>query len=130
MLLNLSLHELVVAMSVLAQTHVDVLRFLRVASLSCSPLFLHVQYVVLLKEEIVRIAVEYQKKGLAVVAISSNSTQTHPQDGPDNMAEDAKQLGYTFAYLYDETQVCWRNDAALAGGAWKLGFWAWIGHLN
>jgi hypothetical protein len=36
---------------------------------------------------------EYQAKGLAVVAISSNSSQTHPQDGPDKMAEDAKAHG-------------------------------------
>lgn len=41
----------------------------------------HCPYVVLLKEEIVRIAKEYEAKGVAVVAISSNSVQTHPQVG-------------------------------------------------
>ncbi|KAH9691633.1 Thioredoxin domain-containing protein [Citrus sinensis] len=41
-------------------------------------------------------------KGLAVVAISSNSVATHPQDGPEFMAEEAKLFNYPFPYLYDE----------------------------
>lgn len=44
-------------------------------------------------EAIVEVAKQYQAKGLAVVAISSNSVVTHPQDGPEKMAEDAKQYG-------------------------------------
>src|SRR5207237_1103453 len=40
----------------------------------------------------------------AVVAISSNDAETYPQDGPKEMAEEARQAGYTFPYLYDETQ--------------------------
>ncbi|KAF3609322.1 hypothetical protein DY000_02046073 [Brassica cretica] len=43
-------------------------------------------------------------KGLAVVAISSNSVVTHPQDGPEFMAEDAKMFKYPFPCLYDESQ--------------------------
>ncbi|KAL9449635.1 hypothetical protein AB3S75_011538 [Citrus x aurantiifolia] len=43
-------------------------------------------------------------KGLAVVAISSNSVATHPQDGPEFMAEEAKLFNYPFPYLYDESQ--------------------------
>ncbi|CAN6458547.1 unnamed protein product [Victoria cruziana] len=43
-------------------------------------------------------------KNLAVVAISSNSIETHPQDGPKFMAEEAKLFGYPFPYLYDESQ--------------------------
>eukprot|EP00879_Flechtneria_rotunda_P012439 GHRR01012989.1.p1 GENE.GHRR01012989.1~~GHRR01012989.1.p1 ORF type:complete len:165 (+),score=47.12 GHRR01012989.1:950-1444(+) len=53
---------------------------------------------------IAEVAKEYQAKGLAVIAISSNSTKTHPQDGPDKMAEEAKLNGFTFPYLFDETQ--------------------------
>ncbi|XP_024526961.1 uncharacterized protein LOC9652272 [Selaginella moellendorffii] len=44
------------------------------------------------------------EKGVAVVGISSNSVATHPEDGPEMMAEDAKKFGYNFPYLYDETQ--------------------------
>lgn len=64
----------------------------------------HCPYVVHLKDNIVGLAKEYQGKGVEVVAISANSVQTHPQDGPEKMAEDAKNLGYTFPYLYDESQ--------------------------
>jgi hypothetical protein len=42
---------------------------------------------------IAELSKEYQAKGLAVVAISSNSNQTHPQDGPGKMAEDATANG-------------------------------------
>ncbi|KAF3789469.1 hypothetical protein EJ110_NYTH18289 [Nymphaea thermarum] len=51
-------------------------------------------------------------KNLAIVAISSNSVETHPQDGPKLMAEEAKLFGYPFPYLYDESQ-----DVARAFGA-------------
>ena len=43
--------------------------------------------------EIVKLAKDYQPQGVAIAAISSNSVKTHPQDGPDQMAADAKQLG-------------------------------------
>ncbi|CAN0892099.1 hypothetical protein LINGRAHAP2_LOCUS17355 [Linum grandiflorum] len=52
-------------------------------------------------------------KGLAVVAISSNSVVTHPQDGPEFMAEDAKLFNYPFPYLYDESQEVTRAFGAV-----------------
>eukprot|EP00850_Spirogloea_muscicola_P017235 SM000146S00955 [mRNA] locus=s146:117760:119791:+ [translate_table: standard] len=64
----------------------------------------HCPYVVHLKKDIVALAEEYMRKGLAVVAISSNSVQTHPQDGPTEMAREAQELRYPFPYLFDETQ--------------------------
>ncbi|KAH9308160.1 hypothetical protein KI387_036071, partial [Taxus chinensis] len=72
----------------------------------------HCPFVVHLKKGIVKLADDYMPKGLAVMAISSNSSVTHPRDGPDFMAEDAKKLGYQFPYLYDEAQ-----EAARAFGA-------------
>ena len=39
-----------------------------------------------------------------MVGISSNDVSTHPQDGPEKMAHEAREVGYTFPYLYDETQ--------------------------
>ncbi len=53
----------------------------------------HCPFVVLLKEKIVEVCKEYMDQGVAVVAISSNSIKTHPQDGPHRMADDAKNLG-------------------------------------
>ncbi|CDP18283.1 unnamed protein product [Coffea canephora] len=64
----------------------------------------HCPFVKHLKKDIVKLSNFYVKKGLAVVAISSNSTVTHPQDGPEFMGEEAKLFKYPFPYLYDETQ--------------------------
>lgn len=59
----------------------------------------HCPFVIMLKKPIVELAKEYQAKGVGFVAISSNSVETHPQDGPEKMAEDAKEQGYPFPYL-------------------------------
>ena len=53
----------------------------------------HCPFVVLLKEAIVQVCKEYKDRGVAAVAINSNSIQTHPQDGPERMVEDVKTLG-------------------------------------
>jgi peroxiredoxin len=47
---------------------------------------------------------EYQGKGAAVVGINSNDVESFPEDKPEMMAKVARQAGFTFAYLYDETQ--------------------------
>lgn len=73
----------------------------------------HCPYVIHVNEGIVDLAKEYQNKGIAFVAISSNDVENYPQDGPDKMKEHAKTVGYTFPYLYDETQeVAKAYDAA------------------
>ena len=53
----------------------------------------HCPFVVLLKEKVVEVCKSYADRGVAAVAISSNSIKTHPQDGPNHMSEDAKRLG-------------------------------------
>lgn len=65
----------------------------------------HCPYVVHIKSGFAEFAREYQKKGIAVVAISSNDVSTHPADGPKNMTADALRYGYSFPYLYDESQA-------------------------
>ncbi len=64
----------------------------------------HCPFVVHLREALASFAVDYQKKGLSVVGISSNDVSTHPDDSPEKMVEEAKSAGYTFPYLYDESQ--------------------------
>ncbi|KAK8952187.1 hypothetical protein KSP39_PZI004245 [Platanthera zijinensis] len=64
----------------------------------------HCPFVKHLKKDVIRLTNFYLKKGLGVIAISSNSTFTHPQDGPKFMAEEAKLFGYPFPYLFDESQ--------------------------
>ena len=64
----------------------------------------HCPYVVHVRDAFGPLARDYAGAGLKVVAISSNSTVTHPQDGPSHMATLAQDLGWTFPYLFDESQ--------------------------
>lgn len=64
----------------------------------------HCPFVVHIRDEFVKFAKDYQEKGIAVVAISSNDVENYPQDGPGKMKEEAAEHGYTFPYLYDEDQ--------------------------
>ena len=41
---------------------------------------------------------------LQIVAISSNSTLTHPQDGPAGLRAQAERCGWRFPYLFDADQ--------------------------
>ena len=41
---------------------------------------------------------------LATVAISSNDIHAHPEDAPGYMRAQANRLGWSFPYLYDESQ--------------------------
>ncbi|MEM0993748.1 MAG: thioredoxin family protein [Bacteroidota bacterium] len=73
----------------------------------------HCPYVLHVKEEVVNIAKAYQEKGIGVVAISANDVDNYPDDSPEKMKIFAAQNGFTFPYLYDETQsVARAYDAA------------------
>lgn len=72
----------------------------------------HCPYVLAVIDRIVRDAAELQELGIGVVAISANDIEAFPQDAPDKMAEFAAERGFTFPYLYDESQ-----DVARAYGA-------------
>src|SRR5690606_22387928 len=62
----------------------------------------HCPYVVHVNPELVRLATDYQAKGVSFVAISSNDAGAYPQDGPEAMKKHAEREGYPFPYLYDE----------------------------
>jgi peroxiredoxin len=64
----------------------------------------HCPYVKNIKEGLVELANDYDEEELGIVAISSNDVENYPQDSPEKMAEDAKNFGYPFPYLYDEIQ--------------------------
>jgi peroxiredoxin len=64
----------------------------------------HCPFVIHVRDEITRLAREYAEKGVALVAINSNSQESHPQDGPEHMAALVKELGWAFPFLFDETQ--------------------------
>jgi peroxiredoxin len=64
----------------------------------------HCPYVKHVQARFAQLAAEYQARGLAVVGINSNDAESYPEDSPEKMAEEIKAAGYTFPYLYDETQ--------------------------
>ena len=55
--------------------------------------------------ELARLCKDYQAKGVAIVGISSNDVTTHPDDSPAMMVREKAEVGYTFPYLYDESQA-------------------------
>jgi len=65
----------------------------------------HCPYVQHVAFAIAKLAREYQQKGVAVVAINSNDAQKYPADSPAMMRQEIKRVGYTFPYLYDESQA-------------------------
>ncbi len=64
----------------------------------------HCPFVVHVRDELGRLAVDYGDRGVAFVAINSNSLESHPQDGPENMKALAVELSWRFPYLFDSTQ--------------------------
>jgi peroxiredoxin len=64
----------------------------------------HCPYVKHIRSELARLAREYQRKGVAVVGINANDAENYPEDSPEKMAEEIERAGYTFPYLFDETQ--------------------------
>lgn len=64
----------------------------------------HCPYVQHVASGLAELGRDLTAQGVAMVAISSNDITTHPQDGPEQMAAEARRHGWAFPYLYDETQ--------------------------
>jgi peroxiredoxin len=64
----------------------------------------HCPFVIHLRSALAAFGKEYQSKGLGIVGINSNDINTHPDDSPEGMKQEAMSAGYTFPYLFDETQ--------------------------
>lgn len=64
----------------------------------------HCPYVVHIREVLVQWAHRALDLGVGVVAINSNSVETHPQDGPQHMKTLALAEKWRFPFLFDATQ--------------------------
>src|SRR5436190_12075911 len=64
----------------------------------------HCPFVKHVQEELAKIGRDYAKSGVGLVAISANDETTHPDDSPENLAAMARELGFAFPFLFDETQ--------------------------
>ncbi|MEO1417085.1 MAG: thioredoxin family protein [Bacteroidota bacterium] len=72
----------------------------------------HCPYSKLYEDRIVAIDKKYKAKGFPVIAINPNDPETYPEDSFDNMKKRAKNKGFTFPYLWDETQDIARTYGA------------------
>jgi len=64
----------------------------------------HCPYVKHVQAGLTQTVKDLQARGVGVVGISSNDVTNFPDDSPEKMREEAKRAGYTFPYLYDESQ--------------------------
>lgn len=73
----------------------------------------HCPYVKAVRERIVRDARELQEYGIGSVAIMSNDPAEYPEDSFDNMREAAREYGFPFPYLWDQSQEIARAYGAV-----------------
>jgi hypothetical protein len=68
----------------------------------------HCPFVKHVEPEITRLQSDFSgpsaRPHLQILAISSNSVQTHPQDGPEGLRAQAERHGWRFPYLFDADQ--------------------------
>lgn len=64
----------------------------------------HCPFVQHLADRLAAVTAEWGEAGLATFGIQSNDIVTHPQDGPEAMAQEITSRGYVFPYLLDEDQ--------------------------
>lgn len=73
----------------------------------------HCPYVKHIEKSLGKLGADYADKSIGIVAISSNDVTTHPADSPAGLKQQAKDHGFVFPYLYDESQdVAHAYDAA------------------
>ena len=65
----------------------------------------HCPFVKHVEGELAQLGRDYADRSFGMVAISSNSLQTHPQDGPEHLKAMAERLGFVFPYCFDQSQA-------------------------
>ena len=71
----------------------------------------HCPYVKHVEKGLAQLGQDYAGK-LGIVAISSNDAETYPDDSPAGLKRQAQTIGFTFPYLYDESQEVARSYKA------------------
>ena len=64
----------------------------------------HCPFVHHIRKELARLANDYIKRDVSIIAINSNDYETHPGDSPEKMKDEIMEWGYNFPYLVDEDQ--------------------------
>lgn len=73
----------------------------------------HCPFVKHIEKELGKLGKDYAAQPVGIVAISSNDAAAYPADNPAGLRQQAQTFGFTFPYLYDESQaVAHAYDAA------------------
>jgi len=73
----------------------------------------HCPYAVAYEDRFIRLQNEYAARGVRLVAINPNDDRGYPEDSFEGMVKRAKDRGFNFPYLRDESQAVARAyDAA------------------
>ena len=64
----------------------------------------HCPFVKHVEPELTRLDAAFSDR-IQIIGVSSNSLITHPQDGPEQLADQARRNGWGFTYLLDEQQT-------------------------
>lgn len=64
----------------------------------------HCPFVIHVRNQLASIGTDYAARGVAIYAINSNDVERYPADHPRHMKEESANCGYTFPYLFDESQ--------------------------
>lgn len=73
----------------------------------------HCPYVIAVQDRINALAKEYAAKGVALIGINPNDAKKYPADNFDAMKARAKELGYVFPYVRDDSQEVARAFGAV-----------------
>ena len=65
----------------------------------------HCPYVKHIRSGLAELARDYRSRSVAIIGINSNDVANYPDDSPAKMKEEVRIAGYTFPYLYDESQT-------------------------
>jgi len=80
-----------------------------VVIISCN----HCPTVIANEDRMIQIQKDYADKGVQLVAINGNETNNHPTDDFEQMVKRAKEKGFNFPYLRDDTQEVVRAYGAV-----------------
>ena len=72
----------------------------------------HCPFVKHIADQLAEFGRDYAKRGLAIVAINANDVANYPADSPERMVAEVSLRGYTFPYLFDESQEVAKAFAA------------------
>jgi len=72
----------------------------------------HCPYVKHVNDGLTAFGRDYEKQDVAIVAICSNDAESHPEDAPAKLAQSARERGWKFAYLFDDTQAVAKSYTA------------------